>query len=119
MMILIWLGLFVATALTDYLSAKWVDSGSPKRRAHISAIHEAVGFAAGFTVYAWQHDIWMILPCVAGAWVGSYFAGVEDAVDPHLIEAIHDAVELVLDREDARRIGRGWQESSHSSLPCE
>jgi len=97
--IFLWLGLFVGTALTDWLSAKWADSTNVIRRANISAIHEAVGFFAGFFVYTVTKDFWLIVPCVAGAWLGSYLAGVEDAIDPALIDAIHDAVELVLDRE--------------------
>lgn len=107
MIVLIWLALFAATALTDWLSAKWVDSGSPLRRANISAIHEAVGFLAGFTVYTWTHDVWTIIPCVIGAWFGSWLAGIEDAVDPALLQVIHDSIELVLERElrSAPRLG--------------
>lgn len=97
---LIWLGLFAASVLLDWLAAKWTDTLSRVRRAHISAIHEAVGFAAGFTVFTWTQSVWTIIPCVLGSWVGSYVAGVDrDELDPALVEAVHDAVELVLDRE--------------------
>lgn len=88
--VLIWLGLFGATAVTDWLSARWVDAATPKQRAALSAVHEAVGFLAGFTVFAVYRDLWMAVPCVLGAWVGSYFAGVAqppDAVDADLVVA--------------------------------
>src|SRR5258706_1689913 len=98
MIVLIWLGLFAATAITDWLSAKWVDSVSRVRRAHISAIHEAIGLIAGFSIYTWTHDAWMIIPCVIGAWFGSYYAGVEDTLDPAFVDAVHQAIELINDR---------------------
>jgi len=100
--VLLWIGLFAATALTDWLSAKWIDSASLSRRANISAIHEAVGILSGFTIYAWQHDALMIIPCVAGAWVGSYLAGIEEPIDPALLTAIEDAVILALDQRDTK-----------------
>ena len=100
MTILIWLSLFAASVGLDWLAAKWTDSLSRIKRAHISAIHEAVGFLAGFTVYTWTQSVWTIIPCVLGSWVGSYIAGVDrDELDPAFVQAVHDAVELVIDRE--------------------
>lgn len=100
MIALVWLGLFVATALTDWLSARWVDTLSASHRAHLSAIHEAVGFLAGFTVFTWTKSIWTIVPCVAGAWVGSWLAGVErEELDPAFVDAVADAVALINDRQ--------------------
>ena len=116
MIVLIWIGLFAATAVTDYLSAKWVDSGSPIRRANISALHETIGLVSGFTVYAWRDDVWLVIPCVLGAWVGSFLAGVDrQEVDPQLLEAVTDAVQLVLDE---RRLDENKSENSRSCLPC-
>jgi hypothetical protein len=75
--IAIWVGLFAATAFVDWLSARWVDARTRTRRANISAIHEATSLVAGFTVFALYQDPWMIVPCVAGAWAGSWLAGVK------------------------------------------
>jgi len=97
---LLWFGLFAATAFTDWLAAKWVDSASKWTRAHLSAVHEAVGFLAGFTVFTWTQSVWTIVPCVIGAWFGSFWAGVDrEELDPAFIQAVHDAVELVIERE--------------------
>jgi len=97
---LLWIGLFAATALTDWLGAKWTDSFSRLSRAHLSAIHEGVGFLAGFTIYTWTQSVWTIIPCVIGAWFGSYWASIDrEELDPAFIQAVHDAVELVIDRE--------------------
>ena len=97
---LLWIGLFGSTAVTDWLSARWADTTSRIRRAHLSAVHEAVGFIAGFTIYLWTQSIWTIIPCVLGAWFGSYFAGIDrEELDPAFVQAVHDAVELVIDRE--------------------
>ena len=96
--LLIWLGLFAATATTDWLEAKWVDTSSRFRRANLSMIHEALGFVAGFVVYTWTQDIWTIIPCLAGAWFGSWLAGVEEPLDPAFVQAVHDAMELVNER---------------------
>jgi len=96
---LVWLGLATATALTDYLSAKWVDATSGKVRALLSAVHEAVGLVAGFTIFTVYHDWSMIVPCVVGAAVGSYFAGVAnapDAVDSDLVVACARCGEAML-----------------------
>lgn len=99
MIVLIWVGLFAITAVCDWISAKWVDSMTPLRRAHLSAVHEALGFAAGFTVYTWTRSIWTIIPCIAGAWLGSYLAGVDRGeLDPEFVEAVSDAVALTLDK---------------------
>jgi len=95
---LLWLGLFAATAVTDWLSAKWVDSVGRRRRAFISAVHEAIGLIAGFSIYTWTHDAWMIVPCVLGAWTGSYLAGDSEPLDPVFVQAVHDAMEIVNDR---------------------
>lgn len=93
--LLIWVGLFAATALTDWLSAKWVDSTNRINRAHISAVHEGIGLIAGFSIYTWTHDFWMIVPCVIGSWFGSYWAGAEEPLDPAFVQAVHDAIEMV------------------------
>ena len=95
---LIWLALFAATAATDFLAARWVDARSAWTRAGISAVHEAVGFVTGFTVFTWTQDIWMVVPCACGAWLGSYFAGKAqptEALDPAFLEAVHQALEVV------------------------
>lgn len=87
---LIWLGLFAATAITDWLSARWTDAPNARVRASLSAVHEMVGLVAGFTIYSVFHDWSMIVPCVLGAAAGSYWAGVdkpEPAVDADLVVA--------------------------------
>ena len=90
------LGLFVATAATDWLSARWTDAATPTQRAWLSAVHEAVGMLAGFTVFAVFRDLWMAVPCVLGAWVGSRFAGVtRPEVDPTLVQAVQEALEVL------------------------
>lgn len=92
---LIWVALFAATAVMDLLAAKWSDSLTKLHRANISAVHEAVGFLAGFTVYNWTHSVWTIIPCIAGAWVGSWWAGdVKPELDPEFVDAVADAVAL-------------------------
>jgi hypothetical protein len=88
--LLVWIGLASATAATDYLSARWVDASSARARAALSAVHEAVGLVAGFTIFALYRDWSMIVPCVLGAAIGSYWAGVAstpDAVDSDLVVA--------------------------------
>lgn len=72
----IWLALFAAAAASDWLAARWADASTRWRRANISAVHEAVGLVAGFTVFAVYQELMMIVPCVVGAWVGSFVAGV-------------------------------------------
>ena len=94
-----WVGLGGATALTDYLSARWVDAPNARMRAALSAVHEAVGLVAGFTIFAVYRDWSMIVPCVIGAAVGSYFAGVsrpQDAVDSDLVVACARCGEAML-----------------------
>lgn len=95
---LIWAALFLSTALTDWLSARWADAGDADRRAWLSAIHEAVGFAAGFYVFVYAKDVWMAIPCVAGAFLGSKLADVTrpKEVDPAFEQTVRDVVELVL-----------------------
>lgn len=73
---LIWLGLFAAALLSDLLAAKWTDAPTRLYRANISAVHEALNITAGFTIFALYQDPWMLVPCVAGAWCGSFVAGV-------------------------------------------
>ena len=75
--LVIWLALFAATALADWLAAKWADAPTRVRRANISAVHELVTLIAGFTVFAVFKEASMIVPCVAGAWIGSFLAGVK------------------------------------------
>lgn len=96
--VLLWIGLFLASAFEDWLSAKWVDSTNRFNRAHISAIHETIGLVAGFSIYAYTGNFWMIIPCVLGSWFGSYWAGVEEPLDPAFIQAVHEAVEMVQER---------------------
>lgn len=74
MIVLLGLGLLLATVTTDYLAARWVDARGINR-AHIAALHEAVAMTAGFTVFTFTRSAWMILPCVLGAWLGSFLAG--------------------------------------------
>lgn len=76
---LLWLFLLAGTAATDYLAARWVDATTARRRALFSATHEAVGFLAGFAVYTAYKDLTLAIPCVLGAALGSYLAGVRRA----------------------------------------
>jgi len=76
---LLWLLLLAGTAATDYLAARWVDATTAPRRAMFSAVHEAVGFAAGFAVFTAYQDITLAIPCILGAYLGSLLAGVRRA----------------------------------------
>lgn len=96
--ILLWIGLFAATALTDWLAVKWVDSTNRIRRANLSAIEEAIGLIAGFSIYALTQDFWMIIPCILGSWFGSYWAGAEEPIDPAFVQAVHEALEIVQEK---------------------
>lgn len=75
----LWIALLASTAVTDYLAARWVDAVTARRRAVLSGIHEAVGFLAGFAVFTAYKDITLAIPCILGAALGSYLAGVRHA----------------------------------------
>ena len=86
--LIIWLGLFGATAATDWLATRWTDAATPKQRAWLASVHEAVGVVAGFTVYTIYKSLWMAVPCIIGAWIGSFYGGVSkpaDSIDSDLV----------------------------------
>jgi hypothetical protein len=104
---LLWLALFSATAVLDWLSARWTDAPSRVKRAHYSALHEAVGYLAGFATYTLFKDITLAVPCILGAWLGSYLGGVDrppQAVEADLVVACPKCGEAFLQLEPTQSV---------------
>src|SRR5712691_10647631 len=74
MQVLIYVALFLFTALLDWLAGKWQDAQSRVGRANYSAVYEIVA-CTSFLALIETRSLFSVVSCVAGAWVGSYLAG--------------------------------------------
>jgi hypothetical protein len=68
------LGVFLATAATDYCWAQYQMASAERRSVDGANASAAIVVIGGLTLLAIVASPWMIIPEAAGAWAGSYIA---------------------------------------------
>jgi hypothetical protein len=67
-----WLAIFLIVALTDIVWARYISCAAQGKRLGGSVYAVIITLMGGFTMTSYVHDLWLLVPAGAGAFVGTY-----------------------------------------------
>lgn len=71
---MMWLLVFTATVIADFLWAQWAIACNARRAVPASLYSAGILFCSGFTIVEYTHDAVLLIPAALGALVGTWLA---------------------------------------------
>jgi hypothetical protein len=69
-----WLLMFLAMVIVDFIYAHYTKAASAHRAYAAANWAASMPFVNGLVVLLYVGDPWLLIPCAAGAWVGTFFS---------------------------------------------